>query len=148
MIEFKTASHKAVYEKVAGLLKEQFGKQVWTSDTEPGFGLRFGSAFVRVTVAPINEQFASVRALSWVVTGAEASTDLYRYLLNENISVRFGAFGVDEAGDVFFTHAIVGEGCDADELMFSVMGVASTADDYDDKIVQRFGGQRAVDREG
>jgi hypothetical protein len=30
--------------------------------------------------------------------------------------------------------------------MYSRMRVAGVADEYDDKIVQRFGGQRAVDR--
>jgi len=79
---------------------------------------------------------------------ASDSALFFKYLLGESYRMRFGAFGVEPStGDIIFSHAIVGEGCDTDELMYSVYAGAQTADEYDDKIVQRFGGQRAVDRQ-
>ena len=50
--------------------------------------------------------------------------------------MRFGAFGIDDVGDICFTHATLGETLEAPTLMYSLMGVASVADDYDDKIVR------------
>jgi hypothetical protein len=146
-IEFKTETQKAVYEKVAGILRDQFGKQVSPNDSAPTFGLRSGSAWVQVVVAPINEKFTVVRTYCWVVTGAETTLELTKFLLEASYGMRFGAFGMEPGtGDITFEHAIVGEGCDSDELLFSLFAVVNVSDEYDDKIVQRFGGERAVDR--
>jgi hypothetical protein len=145
-MEFQTNAQKAVYEKVAGILRDEFGKQAQAREDVPAFFLRAGSAFVQVTVSSINEKHTAVRAHSWVVTGVENTPELLQYLLKENLNMRFGAFGVDQVGDVCFTHAVLGESLDNPALMYTVMAVASTADEYDDQIVQRFGGQRAADR--
>ncbi len=60
--------------------------------------------------------------------------------------MRFGAFGVDQDNDIFFEHTIVGSSCDKDELKASILAVVYTADQYDEQITQKWGGQRAVDR--
>ena len=145
-MEFQTETQKKVYDKVAQILKDEFGKTATARDDGPSFVLRNGSAYVQVTVTPINEQYTTVRAHSWVVTGVENTPELLQYLLKENLNVRFGAFGVDDVGDICFTHAILGETLETPTLMYTLMGVASVADDYDDKIMGRFGGQRASDR--
>jgi len=145
--QFQNENQAKVYEKVATILKEQFGAQARANDTAPQFNIRAGSAWVTVSVHPVNERFTVVRAFSWVVTGAEPTPELRQYLLEENFGMRFGAYAMEPGtNDILFTHALVGEGLDTDELMWTVMAVANTADDGDDKIVQRFGGQRAVDR--
>jgi hypothetical protein len=145
--EFVTATQKQVYEKVAGYLKEQFGKTVIPSENGPSFGMRSGSAWVQVIVTPVNDKFTVVRSFCWVVTGAETSLELCKFLLEANYAMRFGAFSMEPGtGDIMFEHAIGGEGCDSDELLLSLFAVVNTSDDYDDKITQRFGGQRAVDR--
>ena len=100
----------------------------------------------RFSLMPEQVAKMCIRDRSWVVTGAEQSAELHKFLLEANLSVRFGAFAVDQAGDIAFTHAILGEGLTTDALMFTVVGVAQIADEYDDLIVQRFGGQRASDR--
>lgn len=145
-MEFQTETQKKVYDKVAKILQDEFGKTAQARDDNPSFVLRNGSAYVQVTIIPINDKFTTVRAHSWVVTGVENTPELLQYLLKENLNMRFGAFGVDDVGDVCFTHAILGETLEAPALMYTLMGVGSVADDYDDKIVGRFGGQRAVDR--
>lgn len=145
-IAFETDPQRATYERVATMLRDEFGKQASPHSERPVFMLRTGSAMTQVHVDRIGDQASVVRALSWVVTGAEQSPELHKFLLEANLSVRFGAFAVDQAGDIAFTHAIVGEGLTTDALMFSVVGVAQIADEYDDLIVQRFGGQRASER--
>lgn len=145
--EFVTPTQKVVYEKVAGFLRDQFGKTVVPSETAPTFGMRSGSAWVQVIITPVNEKFTVVRSFCWVVTGAETTLDLTKFLLEANYNMRFGSFSMEPGtGDIMFEHAIAGEGCDSDELLLSLFAVINVADDYDDKITQRFGGQRAVDR--
>jgi hypothetical protein len=68
------------------------------------------------------------------------------YLLRENDQMRFGAFGIDDANDIFFEYSIVGSTCDRAELKAAVSAVAFTADEYDDQIAGRWGGDRAIDR--
>ncbi|MBK8245838.1 MAG: YbjN domain-containing protein [Gemmatimonadetes bacterium] len=145
-ITFETEPQRATYERVATILRDEFGKQATPHPERPLFMLRTGSAMTQVHVDRIGDAASVVRALSWVVTGAEQSGELHKFLLEANLSVRFGAFAIDGAGDIMFTHAIVGEGLTSDALMFTVVGVAQIADEYDDLIVQRFGGQRSSDR--
>lgn len=145
-ITFANEAQRVTYEKVAAMMKEEFGRQCVVAEAQALFWLKSGSARTQVYVEPIGESGSYVRALSWVVTGPEITTELLRYLLQMNVTVRFGAFGVDTDGDVMFTHAIHGESLTHEALMYSVYGVGQVADDTDDEIVQRFGGQRAVDR--
>ena len=105
-----------------------------------------GSAFAVLNVYPWKEDDAVVNTRSYVVTGVELTPDLLYYLLRENDDMRFGAFGIDEDNDIYFEYAIVGSTCDKPELKAAVGAVAATADEYDDLIVERWGGARAVDR--
>lgn len=105
-----------------------------------------GSALVEVLVFPWGEDDAIINTRSYVVTGAELTPDLMLFLLKENSQMLFGAFGVDEHGDILFEHSIVGSTCDQKELESSVNAVLQVADDYDDIIVQKWGGERALDR--
>ncbi|HOD05119.1 MAG TPA: YbjN domain-containing protein, partial [Anaerolineaceae bacterium] len=92
------------------------------------------------------EDDATITTRAYVVTGVELTPDLMHFLLRENDRMRFGAFGVDQDNDIFFEHTIVGSTCDMEELKSSVLAVVYTADQYDDQIIQKWGGQRAVDR--
>jgi hypothetical protein len=87
-----------------------------------------------------------INVRSWVVTGAERTPEMLDFLLRENFKMRFGAFGMDADGDIVFEHTIAGSTCDKNELKASMLAVLHTADDYDDKIVGRWGGQRSMDR--
>jgi hypothetical protein len=60
--------------------------------------------------------------------------------------MRFGAFGIDSEGDIFFEHTIIGTKCSIDELRASVVAVINAADEYDDKIMAQYGGRRYIDR--
>jgi hypothetical protein len=146
-MDFKSDAQKQVYEKIAPWMGEIFGTFVMAREDAPTFGLGLGSAFVQVGVMPWGDNDATVTARSYVVTGAELTPDLLLYLLRENDRMRFGAFGVDEDNDIFFEHTIVGSTCDKEELKSSVMAVVITADQYDEKITSKWGGQRALDRQ-
>jgi hypothetical protein len=144
--EFKTAVQKQVYDKVVGFMREMFGEMLHFRDDGPVIGVAAGSAYVQVMVFPRNEDDATVLARAWVVTGVEGRPDLYKFLLEANYKVLCGGFAIDEVGDICFDHTIMGSHLDKNELKTSVMVVRAIADEYDDIIVSRWGGQRAVDR--
>ncbi len=59
--------------------------------------------------------------------------------------MQFGGFSLDADGNILFEHSIVGSTCDLNGLEESVLAVLKVADDYDDKIVPRWGGKRGLD---
>jgi hypothetical protein len=127
-------------------MKELFGELVMMRDDAPVMFVMMGSAVAQVAVMPWGDDDATITTRAYVVTGAELTPDLMLYLLQKNEKMRFGAFGVDEDGDILFEHTIVGSSCDKNELKVSVLAVLRTADEYDDEIVARWGGERALDR--
>lgn len=145
-MEFRTEAQKACYEKIGPWMKELFGEFAMMRNDAPAIAVVIGSAVAQVGVIPWGNDDATINTRAYVVTGLEASSELMHYLLRENDTMRFGAFGLDDDDDVFFEHAVVGSACDKTELKASVMAVVMTADQYDDKIVARWGGQRAIDR--
>src|SRR5690606_21426386 len=100
-MHFETQAQEQCYGKVSEWMREMFGEQTMVNDQIPQFALFIGTALVTVTVFPWTDNEASIAAHSWVVTGAETSPDLLRYLLEKNTEMRFGAFGMDKEGDIF-----------------------------------------------
>ena len=145
-MEFQTPAQQRIYEKVREYMTQLFGEFATARTDLPGFVLYYGSASAQVFVNPWGEDDAAIAVVSWVVVGAEPGPELHRYLLNQSFGMRFGAFAVDDRGDIAFVHSIVGSTCDKNELKASIMAVMTTADRCDDEIVARWGGQRAQDR--
>ena len=145
-MEFQTDPQKQCYEKIAPWMKELFGTFARPREDVPAFVVLIGSAVAQIGVSPWGVDNSTITTRSYVVTGVELSADLMHFLLQENDKMRFGAFGVDRENDIFFEHTIVGASADIEELKASVMAVILTADQYDDKLIERWGGQRAVDR--
>lgn len=145
-MEFESNVQKEVFEKIEPWMKEMFGIFVKKREDAPSFGINIGSTFVHVGVHPWGDEDATITARAYVVTNVEVTSGLMEFLLKENDTMRFGAFGLDKDRDVFFQHTIVGSTCDVDELKNSVLAVGYTADQYDDQIVKQWGGERAADR--
>jgi hypothetical protein len=145
-MDFETQAQRECFDRVAPWVKELFGGSVLRKPDRPVLGVMHGSAFAQVGVFPWGKDDAIITTRSYVVTGAELTPELMRFLLHENAGMRFGAFGVDDEGDIIFEHSIVGKECDRGELESSVIAVAQTADEYDDQIVERWGGTRALDQ--
>ena len=147
-MEFKTNAQKACYEKLATWMKELFGEFAMPHPEAPFFGVTVGSALAQTGVYPMGPEDASIATRAYVVTDIETTPELTKYLLLKNNDMRFGGFGMDGDGDIFFQHSIVGSSCDKNELRASVMAVLMTADQLDDEIVSRWGGKRALDKVG
>jgi len=106
-----------------------------------------GSSYVMVNVVPWGDERAIVRCVAQLVKGVRMEPALSIQLLSLNSVLRFGAFAYVSEGDlVLFLHSILGgETLDPEELVATIRDVALIADDWDDKIIERFGGQRMQD---
>jgi hypothetical protein len=127
----KTLSHSSAYRKVDERL----------------YVVKQGSAFVMINIVPLDEERAMVRCVAQLVKGLEMSTELALELMQLNGHLRFGAFAYDPVGPmILFIHSILGgDTLDPDELLATVSDVALIADEYDDKIVGKYGGSTMRD---
>ena len=143
-VAFGSPEHEAVYEGVAQILTKAFPGRVDRVHSVPVLEVRLGGErAVRSFVSVIqSDKHVIVRSTAWVLRGVHSSLELYRLLLLRSGSAKFGAYFINEDGDVGFSHAIVGETLDEGELVASVTAVASTAAS-DDELGIRFGGIRA-----
>ena len=107
-MEFRSAAQKACYEKIVPWMKELFGEFVMLRTDAPAMAVVIGSAVAQVGVIPWGNDDATINTRAYVVTGAEATSELMHFLLRETDNMRFGGFGLDSDDDVFFEHAIVG----------------------------------------
>jgi len=155
-IAFTHKAQEITYHKVTDYLKTSnlFKDSLAILGDRPNFTLQYGSAMVEIEV--LNWEFhpweardmAIVKASSCVTVGSQVDEQLMMYLLNENRRMRFGAFHLGETGQVWFADSVLGgEGMDLMELQSCILAVVTVADTYDDIIVEKFGGQRAVDRQ-
>jgi hypothetical protein len=71
--------------------------------------------------------------------------DLLLGLLELNHELPVGAFSL-VGQDVFYSQSVFGKSLDRNDLLGTIAAVATISDDYDDKIVRKFGGQTALDR--
>jgi hypothetical protein len=144
-MEFAHDKHREAYEKAKQYLQTLWGNAMHVFDEVPGFAVAQGSAIAFIRVLPWRDE-AVVCTRSYVVTDIEHTPELMEFLLRTNANFVFGAFGFDEDGDITFEHTILATHMDLDELRDSVLAVLVTADEFDDRITQRFGGMRALDR--
>ena len=145
-MEFETALQQACYEKIVPWMQEFFVDFLVVSEEEPLFVVNFGSAIAYTEVIPWENDEAVILTRAYVVTNVEVTSELMQYLLQENDGLYFGRFALDQDGNIAFEHTLVGSTCDPEELRLSVISVVKFADDYDDEIVKRWGGKRALDR--
>lgn len=109
--------------------------------------IKQGSAYVMISVVPWGQNRAMLRCTSQLVKGVNIDGPLALQLLELNTHLRFGAFAWDPAEEVvLFTHTMLGgTTLDPDELMATLSDVALIADEYDDKLMKKYGGQRMLD---
>lgn len=132
----------ATRERVQRMLTDLFGRI--EVDKDGDFTFRHGSArvFIRVSEGFTDHTVVSVEAPTNL--RVPASPELFHYLATEN-HYTFGAFRAFDGDNgvlVLFRQSILGDTLDPDELKTTIGAVASTADDVDDEIQNRFGGDR------
>lgn len=143
-MEFENDVHRETHAKLESYLDELFDDP----HHDPGNGhfyVRFGSTVLEISDDPYGQDDALVTIMSYCVQGIERDEDLFVALLELNHRLPLGAFSL-VGDDVFFSYTLSGRSLSPPNLLAAVEAVATVADEYDDRIVARYGGKRALDR--
>jgi len=135
------------------IIERALGKSPAFKKVDEGlYVVKQGSSYVMISIVPTgkgsqHDDKAIVRVVANVASGVRPEASLFRQLLILNGRLRFGAFAYVPEGDVIvFHHSMLGgTSMDGKELVATVHDVAVVADEYDDRIVARYGGQRMQD---
>jgi hypothetical protein len=150
-IQFTNQAQELTYRKVADYFASStlFKDTTKPDNTLPKFSILYGSALIEVEILAWdvhpweNRELAIVKAYSCVTIGSSVDAELMQYLLRENRQIRFGAFHLDEANQIWFANSILGgESMDLMELQTCILAVVTIADTYDDLISEKYGGHR------
>lgn len=100
---------------------------------------------VRVFVAPRSLPGPPppiIRVFAITNAGVNLTSELGLFLGRLNFSLMFGRFSIDaDNGAIWFDETLLGEHVTDEELRFTVEMVAGTANEWDQKIAQMFGGR-------
>jgi len=129
-----------VRERVAGVLTQMLEKTP-EQDFDGDFRLPIGD--VQVTIAPRAMPLGPVIVRVFAVTNVNVpvAPELGLFLARMNFGLTFGRFALDvEHNAIWFDETLLGEQFTDEELRFSIEVVAKTADEWDDRLKQMFGG--------
>jgi len=141
---FHTRCQEEVYRSVKSYLDELVDEHF--DDAEHcDFYLKYGSTVLEISIVPFDEDDAVIEILAFCVQGVEHSFDLMQELLRLNSEVPIGAFSL-VSGNIFFSHSFLGRRMAGEQLIASLNGVATVSDEYDEKLVARYGGETALER--
>lgn len=143
-MRFAHAHHEEVHSRVGEILNEFFDAPYLDQDNGH-FYTEYGSTVLEISVEPYGPEETIVEATAYCVQGVRLDEELLVGLLELNHSVSFGGFSL-VGTDIFFSHSIFGRSIDPKNLLNTIASVATVSDDYDDRIVEKYGGQTALDR--
>ena len=143
-------SHKQAHEAELklGLVRERVAKilveiceETPEQDADGDFKLPIQD--VQVTVAPRALPLGPAIVRVFAVTNVQVPPvpELGLFLARLNFSMMFGRFSLDtEHNAIWFDETLLGEHFSSEELRFAVSVVSRTADEWDDRLKQMFGG--------
>lgn len=144
MKTFHTQCQEEVYRQVKQYLDELVDEHF--DDAEHcDFYLKYGSTVLEISIEPYEEDDAVIEVLAFCVQGVEPTFDLTQELLRLNAEVLLGAFSMD-GRDIFFSHSFLGRRLRPEQLIASLDTVASISDEYDEQLVEAYGGETALER--
>jgi hypothetical protein len=129
-----------VRERIQRIVTEQFDKAP-EQDSDGDYMLPMGD--VHVMVAPRAPAGGPVVVRIFAVTNVNVtvSPELGLFLARLNFGLMFGRFALDaEHRAIWFDETLLGDQFSDEELRFAIGVVASTADQWDDRLKQMFGG--------
>lgn len=135
-------------DKVQRFLADMVGGLQLTATGD--FTFQFGSARVFINCASFGPAGDTlVRVTAPVLFECKPSPELYEHIATHSDDYLFGHLSAQTQQDgtvaVMFTHILLGDFLDPEELKRAVGGVVSTADQIDDELKTRFGGKRFHD---
>ena len=130
------------------VVEKALGKSTAFKKVDEGlYVVKQGTTLIMINVLPWPPERAVVRCVAQLVKGVTMEVPLALQLLEMNALLRFGAFAFVPAGDVIiFSYTLLGgKTLDPVELTTTIRDVAIIADEYDDRIAARYGGQTMQD---
>jgi len=135
--ELKLATIKRRIEKILTEMMEE--KPTQDDDGDHIVGLGDVRVVVGARIAPGGLLMVRVFAITNV--DVTISPELGLFLARLNFGLMFGRFALNtERRSIWFDETLLGEHFSDEELRFTVRVVASTADEWDDRLKQMFGG--------
>ena len=141
---FESPVHQETYEKLKEYLGELFDEPYHDPENDH-FYVRYGTTVLEISVEPYGSEETVVSIMSYCVQDVELDEELMAGLLELNHQTPCGHFSV-VGNDIFFAHSLFGRSLDPRDLLRAITAVATVADDYDDRIVARYGGQTALEK--
>jgi type III secretion system-like peptide-binding chaperone len=141
---FENPVHQETFQKLREYLGELF-EEPYHDPENDHFYVRYGSTVLEISVEPYGSEETMVVIMSYCVQDVELDEELLAGLLELNHQMACGHFSV-VGNDIFFAHSLFGRNLDPRDLLRAITAVATVADDYDDRIVARYGGQTALER--
>jgi len=143
----ESAALENLRTRVGNYLRETVRRYEVTRDGS--YSLRTGTT--RVIIKPqslSSTDKTMVSIFAFVVIDVNVTNELMKYLNEINGRITFGKFFVIEDKKlVICQHSLLGSTLDKDELAIGIAAVAYTSDQFDEKIIERFGGKRCIDAE-
>jgi hypothetical protein len=136
--------HRETFDKLKEYLGELF-EDPYHDPENDHFYVRYGTTVLEISVEPYGSEETVVVIMSYCVQDVELEEELLAGLLQLNHEMTCGHFSV-VGNDIFFAHSLFGRNLDPRDLLRAITAVANIADDYDDRIVARYGGQTALER--
>jgi hypothetical protein len=130
----------AVRDRIDRIVTEMSGQHP-TRDADGDFLLPLGD--VQVTVAPRVAPGGPVVVRVFAITnvGVNVLPELGLFLARLNFGLMFGRFALDtDHRAIWFDESLLGDQFSDEELRFAIQVVATTADQWDDRLKQMFGG--------
>ena len=141
---FESPVHQETFEKLREYLGELFEDPYHDPESDH-FYVRYGTTVLEISVEPYGSEETMIMIMSYCVQDVEIEEELLTGLLELNHQLPCGHFSV-VGNDIFFAHSLFGRSLDPRDLLRAITAVATVADDYDDRIVARYGGQTALER--
>jgi hypothetical protein len=132
-----------VNEKLKSFFENNYNDTTFFEDDS--FTITKGSTQVMVRADNITEDHVVIDLVSHVVKEANVNDDIKNFLLRANSELKFGGFGLLFDDTIIFQHSILANDFSESNLKSSINAVASVADYYDDILVEKAGGKRALD---
>jgi len=130
----------AVRSRIEQVLTTMIGHAP-TQDADSDYVLPIGDVHVMVAPRAAPGGPVVVRVFSITNVGISVVPELGLFLARLNFGLMFGRFALDtEHRSIWFDESLLGDQFRDEELRFTIDVVASTADQWDDRLKQMFGG--------
>jgi hypothetical protein len=130
----------AVRERVERIVTQMSGHAP-EQDDDGDYVLAIGDVTVQVAPRATLAGPVVVRVFAITNVAVNVTPDLGLFLARLNFGLMFGRFALDtEHAAIWFDETLLGDQFTDEELRFTIGVVASTADEWDDRMKQMFGG--------